>query len=141
MKQCRRCGKALTGRQRSWCSETCGLEWMALKWMSVQGPRVARRDAYRCQLCGWRILRSLNRVKAKARACGSDLDVWKAARAFHARYGAGPGSSHLWEVDHIRPRKKGGTNDKGNLRTLCIRCHRRVTAEQAAERARARREG
>jgi|TARA_Y100000310_G_scaffold147454_1_gene146729 5-methylcytosine-specific restriction endonuclease McrA len=28
------------------------------------------------------------------------------------------------EVDHIKPRTKGGTNDEENLQTLCCNCHK-----------------
>jgi 5-methylcytosine-specific restriction protein A len=31
-------------------------------------------------------------------------------------------------VDHIRPRARGGTDDRSNLRALCARCHHKVTA-------------
>jgi 5-methylcytosine-specific restriction enzyme A len=32
--------------------------------------------------------------------------------------------------DHIIPLAKGGTDDDANIRCLCDRCHRAVTAEQ-----------
>jgi 5-methylcytosine-specific restriction endonuclease McrA len=28
-----------------------------------------------------------------------------------------------WQAHHVTPRKAGGTNELGNLRTLCIPCH------------------
>jgi len=34
-----------------------------------------------------------------------------------------------WEADHIRPVVEGGDSDLENMRTLCIPCHRGVTAE------------
>lgn len=34
------------------------------------------------------------------------------------------------EVDHITPLREGGTNDWGNLRQLCKRCHSRRTATE-----------
>jgi 5-methylcytosine-specific restriction protein A len=37
------------------------------------------------------------------------------------------------QVDHVVPKSKGGADELGNLRTLCIRCHARKTN---AERAR-----
>lgn len=41
----------------------------------------------------------------------------------------------FWEADHILPRYLGGTDERTNLRTLCYKCHRTVTAKQAAARA------
>jgi 5-methylcytosine-specific restriction endonuclease McrA len=41
-----------------------------------------------------------------------------------------------WELDHILPLYQGGTNAVDNLRALHVDCHKRVTAQQAAERAR-----
>ncbi len=32
-------------------------------------------------------------------------------------------------VDHIQPISRGGTHARSNLRGLCARCHRRVTAD------------
>lgn len=48
-----------------------------------------------------------------------------------------------WEADHIRPKSLGGKDVLENLRTLCLKCHRRETNrviygnENAGERERA----
>ncbi|MGI4756452.1 MAG: HNH endonuclease signature motif containing protein [Janthinobacterium lividum] len=35
----------------------------------------------------------------------------------------------LWDADHIRPVVEGGGQcNLGNLRTLCVACHRKATA-------------
>jgi len=34
------------------------------------------------------------------------------------------------EIDHIHPVKEGGTNDEGNLWTLCYCCNRGKAAKQ-----------
>lgn len=39
-----------------------------------------------------------------------------------------------WEADHIVPVVEGGDSNLENIRTLCIPCHRRVTAELRARR-------
>jgi len=41
----------------------------------------------------------------------------------------------LWEVDHIVPRCEGGTNHMENLRTLCRRCHVRITTDMRRRKA------
>ncbi len=33
-------------------------------------------------------------------------------------------------VDHIRPKSKGGTDDHGNLQSLCQECHDEKTAQE-----------
>jgi 5-methylcytosine-specific restriction protein A len=35
------------------------------------------------------------------------------------------------QVDHVVPVYRGGTDDMGNLRAVCIPCHNEVTAAQA----------
>ncbi len=37
--------------------------------------------------------------------------------------------STWWEADHKHPLSEGGSHELGNLRTLCIPCHRRETAK------------
>lgn len=53
-----------------------------------------------------------------------------------------PSAGQFWHVDHILPVWEGGGQcDIDNLRTLCILCHQKVTARQAAKRATARKLG
>jgi 5-methylcytosine-specific restriction protein A len=39
------------------------------------------------------------------------------------------GKKKKWEADHIVPVVEGGDSNLENIRTLCIKCHRRETAE------------
>lgn len=34
------------------------------------------------------------------------------------------------QIDHIVPKRSGGTNDISNLQTLCLRCHGRKSREE-----------
>ncbi len=43
-----------------------------------------------------------------------------------------------WEADHILPVVEGGDSNLENMRTLCIPCHRGVTAELRQRRVRHR---
>lgn len=43
-----------------------------------------------------------------------------------------------YEIHHIVPRSRGGTEHPANLRTLCSKCHRRYTAELMEENVRLR---
>lgn len=46
-----------------------------------------------------------------------------------------------WDADHINPVVEGGGScGLENIRTLCIPCHKKATAELAARRAKARRD-
>lgn len=48
-------------------------------------------------------------------------------------------TASLWDMDHVVPVVEGGGScDLANLRTLCIGCHKRATADLAARRARER---
>ena len=38
----------------------------------------------------------------------------------------------LWDLDHIVPLFRGGTNDLSNIRALCRACHMNVSATQRA---------
>lgn len=38
------------------------------------------------------------------------------------------------DVDHIKPKAQGGTDDEQNLRALNRECHKRITQEQQGKR-------
>ncbi len=40
------------------------------------------------------------------------------------------------QVDHIKPRSKGGTDDEGNLQSICTPCHLAKTAEDEGRKHR-----
>ena len=40
-----------------------------------------------------------------------------------------------YEIDHITPKCKGGTNDENNLQALCPNCHRKKTRKDIAKPA------
>lgn len=61
-------------------------------------------------------------------------------QAFKEKHGIPQHRSRFWDIDHIVPVVQGGgSSGPENLRTLCLACHRKVTAELAAKRAAARR--
>jgi hypothetical protein len=88
---------------------------------------VFARDRGVCALCGLDT-EALRKDKRK-------LD-WAARRRFEQDWG---GRRNLWDADHIVPVAEGGGEcDLGNMRTLCLKCHREATARLRA-RLRARR--
>jgi len=106
---CRQC-KTLHRNKTGYCDDhqQSNISWS--KWQSKRGNRHQRGygnmwDKLRKQI--------LERDKALCQIC---IKV-----------------GHLIEatqVDHIKPKSKGGTDDNANLQSLCNRCHLRKTAAE-----------
>lgn len=136
--QCTWCGSQVPPGRRTWCGHDCWAAYRAIyDWQCIVRA-VYERDEGRCVLCGcdfgW-LERILNRL-----ACGD-----YAARMHWAAYMIRLGwddvwKQQLWETDHIIAWVEGGSDRQENLRTLCVPCHKRVTAELAARRAAERRD-
>lgn len=112
---CDACGKALTGRQKRWCSTACSrVEWPEHDWNAARRA-AKKRDGHKCVKCG-------------------------APEAVDERT-----LRSLLEVNHIVPRVGKGYgwgcwNHQENLETLCHDCHVAVTKAQAAARRAANQE-
>ena len=64
------------------------------------------RDAFTCQVCGW----------------APDLPPL----GYDGRYTVGPWphvAERTLHIDHVTPRRAGGTSGAGNLQTLCEPCN------------------
>lgn len=60
----------------------------------------------------------------------------EAVREFKEMHGIPQHRSRFWDIDHIVPVIQGGGSiGPEGLRSLCLKCHKRVTAELAAKRA------
>jgi 5-methylcytosine-specific restriction endonuclease McrA len=88
----------------------------------------------------------LQRDRGACELCGTDtLAAWaelKRSRGVHrlkllARWGLKKlNRKSLWDADHIVAVAEGGGEcDLDNMRTLCLICHRRVTAELRLRRS------
>jgi 5-methylcytosine-specific restriction endonuclease McrA len=87
--------------------------------------QVFARDRGVCAACGVNT-EGLRKQKRK-------LD-WEARKRFEKEWGR---RRSLWDADHIVPVAEGGGEcDLSNMRTLCLKCHRRVTAELRARMGR-----
>ena len=79
--------------------------------------QVFARDRGVCALCGIDT-EALRRNKRK-------LD-YAARQQFEKEWGR---RRHLWDADHVLPVSQGGGEcDLSNMRTLCLPCHKKVTA-------------
>jgi 5-methylcytosine-specific restriction protein A len=144
---CRECGGPVRAPRRTFCSETCVDALRVRTSPSAARERVFARDRGICAACGLdtqALLRRLRRCPKLGTRAGISAQARDLVRGFEAavrfhRSGVRIRRS-LWEADHIVPVVEGGGGcGVENLRTLCLPCHRAVTAKLTARRARARR--
>jgi hypothetical protein len=120
---CAWCGAPLPPRRRTWCSDACGETFWNNHWWSLARRAAKRRDRYRCAECGHvppkRPTRRRFPVEREYRAA---MRTWRAER-----------TDGRLEVNHRRPargahRTLSCLHHLDNLETLCVPCHRLVTA-------------
>jgi 5-methylcytosine-specific restriction protein A len=119
---CRWCSLEVPLRRRSFCSDFCVEEWRLRTDPGYLRERVLARDRGVCAACRCDTLAEFLRLKrSRGRGRAALLDHWGLARLHR---------SSLWDADHIVPVVEGGGEcDLANIRTLCLRCHRRATSE------------
>jgi 5-methylcytosine-specific restriction enzyme A len=120
---CRWCEmEILAKRRRTFCSDYCVDQWRLRTDPGYLRDRVFARDRGVCALCDAdteAIYRALKRARGANRAAGLSLYGLASIEARRS----------LWDADHVLPVAEGGGQcDLGNLRTLCLPCHREVTA-------------
>ena len=121
---CRWCElEVLAKRRRTFCSDYCVDQWRLRTDPGYLRDSVFARDGGVCALCAAAtvaIYNALKRSRGAARAAGLSLYGMKTIGSRRS----------LWDADHIVPVAEGGGQcDLDNLRTLCLPCHREVTAE------------
>lgn len=131
---CRWCGLEIANtRRRTFCSDFCVHEWRLRTSPAYLRDAVLKRDRGVCARCTVDTLaayRTLRRARGERRA--ELLAVWGLASLSRRK--------SLWDADHVVPVVEGGGEcDLSNIRTLCLHCHRVVTAA-LRERLGARRE-
>ena len=121
---CRWCSLEVPAGRYTFCSEWCVEEWKLRSDPHHLRERVFERDRGICSICGldcmaeWGHIRRLRGV-ARVRVLAS----WGLR-----------GRKSLWDADHIVAVAEGGGEcDLSNMRTLCLKCHRRRTAESRAQ--------
>jgi 5-methylcytosine-specific restriction endonuclease McrA len=125
---CRWCNLEVPRGRITFCSAWCVNEWKLRTDPGYLRDRVFERDAGICARCGVDCVAELLKLK---------FSRGRKRPAAWSQWGLKPGQrSSLWDADHIVPVVEGGGEcDLENLRTLCIRCHRDVTAELRQRRS------
>jgi 5-methylcytosine-specific restriction enzyme A len=117
---CRWCSLEVPLRRFTFCSDWCVHEWRLRTDPGYLRDQVYRRDRAVCALCHIDAIaayRDLRRSRGRARL--ALLERWGLKRVSRRS---------LWDADHILPVAEGGGEcDLGNLRTLCLICHREQT--------------
>ncbi len=121
---CRWCElEILAKRRRTFCSDYCVHQWRLRTDPGYLREQVFARDRGICSACQAdtiAIYNALKRARGPARAAGLSLYGMRTITSRRS----------LWDADHIRPVAEGGGQcDLDNLRTLCLPCHREVTAQ------------
>jgi 5-methylcytosine-specific restriction endonuclease McrA len=127
---CRRCGQEVPKGRRSWCGDGCVHDHRIESDPGYARAQVEKRDAGVCASCGLdceRLRRALSRVEWAKRARFKSLWLGVAGLPATRKFST---CRTLWEMDHTVPVVEGGgACGLDNLRTLCVWCHNRVTAE------------
>ena len=113
----------LARQRRTFCSDYCVHQWRMRSDAGYVREQVFARDGGVCAMCASdtvAVYDALKRSRGAARVAGLSVYGLKTIRSRRS----------LWDADHIRPVAEGGGQcDLDNLRTLCLPCHREVTAE------------
>ncbi len=117
---CRWCRTEVGKGRRSFCSDACVHDWKLRTNPGYLREKVFERDKGVCFACGVDTV-ALRRDMRK-------LD-YAARRKFLKEWRLKDGSrKSLWDADHVVPVAEGGGQcDLGNMRTLCLLCHRLAT--------------
>ena len=119
---CRWCNLEIPLRRFTFCSDFCVHQWKLRTDPGYLRDQVFARDRGICKSCGVDTQVAFADLK-KARGIAKLrlLERWGLKKVSR---------KSLWDADHILPVIEGGGEcDLDNLRTLCLICHRVVTAE------------
>jgi 5-methylcytosine-specific restriction endonuclease McrA len=141
---CRWCAKPLKGGQNTaYCSRNCEHEILIRCNLKSMRNAIYDRDKGVCRACGV----SIDDLR-QAFKWYSDLwhnkdhwtNRWPTPSEFLKAAGFAS-AGHLWEMNHIVAVVEGGEPiDPQNLETLCLKCHKKHTAELAKKLARLRKD-
>jgi hypothetical protein len=135
---CRWCTNEVPQGRRTFCGQPCIDEWTIRTNPGVAARKVEERDKGVCAICKLDTAALKREFRALPHGYANRMG-WLRERGLPQALI----SRRRWfDVDHIVPVIEGGGScGLENLRTLCLTCHRVVTAALAARRAQARRAG
>lgn len=136
------CGKELTGRQIKYCSEEC-FDEVGIRCGVGVLYALFERDKGVCARCGC----DCHRIKLALGVLQFDISRmarhrWERRGHLAAAIGLQPTEldKSLWEAHHKKAVKDGGgACGLDNFETVCVWCHKKETAGQAAAAAKVRR--
>lgn len=119
---CRWCSLEVPPRRYTFCSTYCVHEWKLRTQPGYVREKVFERDRGVCWCCGVDTLTADRQLRYARGARRAELLKHWGLKARRRK--------SLWDADHIVPVAEGGGEcDLENIRTLCLRCHRRATVE------------
>lgn len=124
---CRWCQREVPRGRYTFCGDACVREHQ-VRTGSKLDKYVFERDRGVCAVCR-KDCRALE-LQYKRLPRGPERPAFKKAHAIPRH------RKRFWDIDHVTPvHEGGGSCGLDGLRTLCLDCHRDVTARQAAKRA------
>lgn len=131
---CRWCEKNVhqfSSKRRTFCSDECVHEYRLRSSPAYMRQQVRKRDKCICSLCGlncFALAKELRRLSKSGQAHLEEI-TFKTKGLEPVKF-LGTKKRSLWAADHILPVVEGGGEcGLENMRTLCLWCHKKVTAE------------
>ena len=132
---CRYCGGSVIPPKRTFCSADCVHEYRLRSSGSYLRQQVYLRDGGICAICcidTKELAKTLSRMDPADPARDillKENNIHKTRKIKLRKCGGG-----LWDADHIvQVMDGGGECGLENIRTLCIRCHKLITASSRAK--------
>ena len=123
---CRWCELEVPKGRHTFCSDFCVEQWRLRTDPGFLRDKTFERDKGICAVCHTDTVAAYSDLR-RSRGTGRlhKLQLW-GLKSINQR-------KTLWDADHIIPViEGGGACDLSNIRTLCLICHRKATAELRA---------
>lgn len=133
---CRQCHEEVGKGRRTFCSDECVHQWRITTDIGYARGLVYKRDKGVCSICGLDTVALQKQFLAELKDRQQQRipwTQWKQERLKELQIPCHRTSGDWWDMDHTLPVAEGGGEATlDNLRTLCVPCHHKVTAELRA---------